>query len=383
MLGILINLGVDLKKYSIESVELTDIKSLEKNWITLQEQADCSFFQSWSWIGVWLAKVVDELSLQLITIHFESDLIGLGVFVSTKVTRHHIIKSRSMFLNEAPFSGNNMVIEYNGLLVARGHESKAYAQVIPFLMNNFPTVDEFYFGAMKSVDDIAKNVGQGEYAVKYICQQDSPTWLVKLDDLGGGVDAYLATLGKNRRLQIKRSLRLYNEVSTVQVEEAESVEQALNFFDGLKKLHTKRWHSIGKAGSFANARWEVFHRALIASCYDKGEIQLLKISNMSGEIAYLYNFIWRQRVYVLQTGFAMFDDKRLMPGYVAHTLAIIHNKNKGMTVYDLMNGDALYKKLLCDHNETLYWSVIQRKRYRFAFESAAGSLIRNLRKVID
>jgi CelD/BcsL family acetyltransferase involved in cellulose biosynthesis len=268
--------GVDLEKYSIESVQSIDIEALEKDWLALQEQADCSFFQSWSWIGSWLARIADELSPRLVIVRTEGELVGLAVFISTEVTRHHVISSRSMFLNEAPFSGNNMVIEYNGLLVARGHESGVHTKVIKFLIDNFPEVDEFYFSAMSSVADIARSIKPDGSAVKYISQQESPTWLVKLDDLGDGVDAYLATLSKNRRLQIKRSLRLYNEVSPVQVEEAGSIEQALSFFDGLKKLHTDRWHSVGKTGSFANTRWEMFHRSLIASCYDRGEIQLLK-----------------------------------------------------------------------------------------------------------
>ena len=365
-----------MPEYRIESVELSDMKALEAAWLELQKRADCSFFQSWGWVGTWLSRIADELSPQLVTVYSGNQPVGLGIFISTEVIRHHILRSRSMFLNEAPFNGNNMVIEYNGMLVARGHEPGVYAQTLQFLLRHFPAVDEFYFGAMSSVTELEASIKISRHAVKYICQQVSTSWSVSLDYIGDSLEEYLATIGKNRRLQIKRSLRLYNEDALVQIDEAGTVEQALSFFDGLKELHTRRWKSRRQSGSFANARWEMFHRALISSCFKQGEIQLLKVHNANGEIAYLYNFIWRKRVYVLQTGFVMSDDKRLMPGYVAHTLAVIYNKNKGMEIYDLMHGDDLYKKLLCNQKQRLYWSVIQRKKLRFVMEDAARSIKR-------
>ena len=68
-----------------------------------------------------------------------------------------------------------------------------------------------------------------------------------------------------------------------------------------------------------------------------------------------------------------------MPGYVTHALAIDYNKSKGMQVYDLLHGDSLYKKLLCNQEQELYWLVIQRKRIRFLLEDIARILIRKLR----
>jgi len=71
-----------------------------------------------------------------------------------------------------------------------------------------------------------------------------------LDYPGNEVNDYLATLGKNRRLQIKRSLRLYAQEGGVQIEAAQTPDQALTFMDGLKLLHTQRWQQSGKGGSF-------------------------------------------------------------------------------------------------------------------------------------
>ncbi|MDT8282907.1 MAG: GNAT family N-acetyltransferase [Gammaproteobacteria bacterium] len=366
-------------QYRVESSEISDVKEMEKIWLELQERADCSFFQSWGWIGTWLQQIAAELSPQVVTVSQGAETVGLGIFISKNVKRHYLINSQSLFLNEAPFDGKNMVIEYNGLLAANGCESVVYAHTLPFLLQSFPAVDEFFFGAMRSVNELEAAVKSNQQTVKYICQQESIARSVDLKKIGDNLDDYLASISKNRRLQIKRSLRLYDEISPVQINEAETIEQALQYFDGLKVLHTNRWQHSGRTGSFANSDWERFHRALISDCFDRGEIQLLRVNNGHGDIGYLYNFIWRNRVYVLQTGFAMTQDKRLMPGYVTHVLAVLHNKNKGLEVYDLMHGDDLYKKLLCNQEQMLYWAVVQRKRLKFALEETARSLLRKFR----
>jgi len=200
-------LEISLSQYRVESSEISDIKELEKIWLELQERADCSFFQTWGWIGTWLQQIAVKLSPQVITISRGAETVGLGIFIPKKVKRHSLINSQAMFLNEAPFDGKNMVIEYNGLLAARGCESEVYARTLPFLLQSFPAVDEFAFGAMCSVSELEAAVRSNQQAVKYICQQESMARSVNLKKIGDNLDDYLASISKNRRLQIKRSLR--------------------------------------------------------------------------------------------------------------------------------------------------------------------------------
>jgi hypothetical protein len=65
----------------------------------------------------------------------------------------------------------------------------------------------------------------------------------------------------------------------------------------------------------------------------------------------------------------MQSDRRFMPGFVVHALAIAHYKKIGMEIYDLMHGDSLYKRILCNRRKTLYWLVMQRPRLKFGFEN--------------
>jgi len=264
-----------------------------------------------------------------------------------------------------------------------GHESEVYSCAFQYMLQQFPAVDEFHFSGLSSMCNVNAAINKYSEDVKVICQQTATAYLMDLNYSGNGADAFLANIGKNRRLQISRSFRLYEKKGPVQIDEAKTVEQALQYLDGLKVLHTRRWQKSGRAGSFASEYWERFQRSLISSCFKRGEVQLLKVFNADQEIGYLYNFIWRNHVYVLQTGFVLEQDKRLMPGYVAHTLAIDYNKNKGMEIYDLLHGDSLYKKLLCDRQQELYWVVIQRKRIRFLLEDVVRIVIRKLRAIFS
>ena len=190
----------------------------------------------------------------------ENCLIGLGVFVSSHIRRHLIIRSNALFLHEYPFDDRDMIIEYNGLLAARNHEQAVYSKTVNHLFQTNRHCDEIFFSAMDGRVDLTC-VPPCEVKFVHRVIEESDAQMVELDRFGQGVESYLATLSKNRRAQIRRSLRLYQELAPLKLREAGSIEEALFFFDGLKTLHTERWRSKGRGGSFAKSRWEAFHRS--------------------------------------------------------------------------------------------------------------------------
>jgi len=371
-----------LPDYRAESCSIKRLQDLKQEWNDLQLRADCSYFQSWGWVGTWLEQIADDLDPVLVKVWFGDELVGLGLFVSNQFVRHQFIRSNAMFLNEYPFDGRNMIVEYNGLLADKTHKQAVYREAINNLLDNNYNIDEFFFSGLEENEDgrlLQKSNDGSGCELKIL--EESLTWFVELEAFESGVNAFLDTLSKNRRAQIRRSIKTYEQHAPLTLEEACNTEEALMFFDGLEKLHTVRWQSKGGQGCFANPLWENFHRTLIRSRFSKGEIQLLRVNGPDGVIGYLYNFIWRKHIYVLQTGFKIEEDKRLMSGYVVHVLAIVYNKQKEMKFYDFMHGDSLYKKILCNQTRKLYWVVLQRYRLKFVFEKLAVNAVRNFRKV--
>ncbi|MDX2505277.1 MAG: GNAT family N-acetyltransferase [Gammaproteobacteria bacterium] len=365
--------------YHTESCIIKHANDIKEPWLDLQSRADSSYFQSWGWIQAWLQQIAFDLQPVAVKVWCDGRLVGIGLFVSRDIKRRVFFRARAMYLNEYPFDGRNMVIEYNGLLTDREHEEASYIETVNHLLSEYKSYDEYVFGAIDEDSSPFNSEPSLVEHVNYILYEESASWSVDLMGFEPGIDSYLACLSRNRRGQIRRSIRLYEKNGELQIDEAENVRQAMFYFEQLKKLHSDYWQSKGKGGSFANPLWERFHLALIKERFDADEIQLLKVSSQIGEIGYIYNVVLDKHVYVIQTGFNRSLDKRLMPGYVAHALAIVYNRSKGMLIYDLMHGESLYKHILCNRSRKLRWIVIQRKRLKFSIENFTVGLVRSLR----
>ena len=367
--------------FNVSSEPLTQINQLQAEWLELQARSAARYFQSWGWINCWLKEIGLTQNVTLIRVTKDNVLIGMGLFVSASLLRRAIIHADVMFLNEYPVADNDMVIEYNGMLVQSGCEADVLQQCLQYLSERYSSVDEFHFGAQSQLayDAIASSE---VLALRHRIKEQSQSWQVDLTKLTSGLDAYLDTLSKNSREQIRYSLRQYEQNSSVTFHVAENVEQALIYFDALKIYHVKRWQEKGESHAFAG-KWEAFHRSIIRQRFSEGEIQLVKLANDEQEIAYLFNYVWNKRVYVLQMGFNYSDNHRLKPGYLAHAMAVSFNRDNGMSVYDFMHGYSRYKSSLSNMSETLTWNVFQRPRLRFKFERMITRLVRMLRKNSD
>lgn len=369
-----------LNAYRTESSSLEHPEELRQAWLDLQDRADCSYFLSWGWIGTWLQQIAIALRPVVVRVWHGKQMVGLSVFVPRDIKRRIMFRASALFLNEYPFDHKNMVIEYNGLLAARGHESAVYAETVGHLLRDFKHCDEFHFGALADVAGRSLEKAAVRELTLYV-NKESVAWQADLRGLDAGIDSYLATLSSNARGQIRRAIRLYGQESSMHVYEARDVKQAKDFFERLKVLHTKQWQIRGKGGAFANSCWENFHRSLIQARFDMGEVQLLKLTHAGGELGYIYNHIWRKHVYMQQTGFSISADNRMKPGYVAHTLAMQHNLDRGMHLYDFMHGDARYKRTLSNRSQSLCWTVLQRRKMKFSLEELVVGVVRRCRQV--
>jgi len=338
---------------------------------------------SWNWISAWLENIAFDLQPLVVRVWSGPTLVGAGLFVSKDICRHRIIRARAMFLNEYPFDDRNMVIEYNGLLAARGHEEPVYREVLRHVFRNYKEFEEFHYGAIEYTECFQYLQKFRPNGMGCVIAETASAWNIDLESVAPGVSGVLSGLSRNRRVQIKRSIRFYESIGPINIDEARNSDEAMLFFKRLGELHTQRWERKGLQGVFANPLWVSFHHDLIRRGFGSGQIQLLKVYSDNCEIGYLYNFVWRGHVYVFQTGFVQSDDKRLMPGYVTHVYAVAHNREMGRSIYDLMHGEDLYKRILCNQNTRLVWAVMQRRRFKFSVERMATGVVRSLRKVIS
>jgi CelD/BcsL family acetyltransferase involved in cellulose biosynthesis len=150
---------------------------------------------------------------------------------------------------------------------------------------------------------------------------------------------------------------------------AADVDEALEFFDGLERLHRAVWEARGKAGSFANPAFGPLHRDLIRHGMDAGVVRLCRLTASGQEFGYLYNFVWRGRVFNYQSGFAYEDDNRIKPGLVSHVLAIEDALARGEDCYDFMAGGAGHKAHLANAQTPMNWITMSPDRFSSRLEA--------------
>lgn len=355
---------------------LQTFSDLEKKWRLLESESDCSFFQSWSWIGTWLDQVRGRCQLRVYEAVCNGNLVALAIIGIDRVTRRLFIGSETITLNEAPDLTLNMFIEYNGILARKGYEQQAWQQFLQDLCSLLPSWDEIRLTNIP--EPLIDEQLTRKLDLHLVADAHNSAWIASLADITD-VDSIISKLGKGRRWQLRRTIREYQKEGSLTIDAARNAEEAVDYFQQMGVLHSERWQRAGKGGAFARSNWVEFHRNLIKNAFDLQRIQLLRIRCGERNIGFIYNFIWRGSVLVLQTGFACEDRNILRPGYVSHLLAIQLNASLGARHYDFMIGDSEYKSVLGKASSPQVSVRLQKKRLIFGVERLMKSVFQYLR----
>ena len=185
------------------------------------------------------------------------------------------------------------------------------------------------------------------------------------------LDTLLASFSKNTRNQIRRSLKLFEEMGPLTVVRAQSTEEGLAMLDNIAIRHKKKWAALDKPSPFDLATFRQFHHDVIATGFANDQIQLLQITAGQHVIGWLYNFHDRGCTLFYLSGFETFTDNRLKPGLVAQCLAIKDNMERNTEIYDFLGGHDRYKRSLGKPGEEIITLAIQRKSLLLQLEHHA------------
>jgi CelD/BcsL family acetyltransferase involved in cellulose biosynthesis len=347
------------KPFHIALEALPSKGCLQAWWRDLESRADLTFFTSWSWIGPWLDVLPPDLQSHLLVARQGSDIVGLGVLVKG---RAHLMRAIPVMCWRLHATGirdiDDLTTEYNGFLLDRRYAADAEQAMLEFLLNQTGVERLEVSMANARFADLAEPPPQG-----ILVRSDlRKSYLVDLEKVRDAAQGFLATLSANTRSQIKRSINAYGALGPITVEPAESAAQAAEFFMALKDLHAQTWSERGKHSGFASSQVaQQFHTTLIATAFNKGEVQLLRISVGTRTLGYLYGFVYRGRVIFYQSGLNYgLLDKHDRPGLVCHALAIEHHSQAGHHWYDFAAGDYRYKASLAKHHEVQGSHIFQR-----------------------
>lgn len=137
----------------VVTLEPVDVpEALAGRWLDLERRSDGSFFQSWGWIGCWLRHLPSGLTPRLLTVSSGSEVVGLGVLVACRETRHGLLRVHGLHLNE---TGDRLIdpisIEYNGVLADRSFgNASVIRRSLTWLAANEDGWDELNLGGLNA-----------------------------------------------------------------------------------------------------------------------------------------------------------------------------------------------------------------------------------------
>ncbi len=313
-----------------------DLRELASKWRALETTAtNVHFFTSWHWIGSWLATCAIKPRL---VEFFEGDrLVGLACYCESRFSRMGLVW-RQANINRTGLPNQDQIwIEYNDALAADGYQESVRKSLVGHLVAQ-PSITEVRLG-LSAVDDFAASCIQN-------CQREfeSQGYLLELKPEFGNRELLLRAFSSNTRNQLRRAFKAYSNQGIIDYQVAETAEQALGYFSEAGRLHKEKWGDSG----FHNPVFVAFHQHLIKSAFSSGCIGLIRVRVGERVIAYLYNFLFRGRVYFYLSGidYDAFTGNRFKPGLIAHVISMTHYAKDGMDIYDFMAGDARYKKSL-------------------------------------
>jgi CelD/BcsL family acetyltransferase involved in cellulose biosynthesis len=322
----------------VSSVE--DFAELGVRWRDLEQRADVSFFQSWTWMGC----LANERFADPVLVEATEDGRTVALALFNRVRRRiglavlHLGESGTTEL-DCPY------IEQNGVLAEAGRTEELTQRCLRAVASRYDLM-------LSGVGDpTLAAVRRSARLLRVTRSQDSPfVDLAALRTAGGD---YLAGRSANTRQQIRRSDRFYGPIT---VETAGSVAAGHAMLEEMAVLHQATWSARGRPGSFARPFFRRFHRALIEAAIPRGEVKLLKISSNQSVIGILYNFAHRGRMSAYQSGFAyQANEPQAKPGLTCHHRGIQYALDQGLDVYDFLAGEDRYKRSLADLSHRQSW----------------------------
>ena len=156
---------------------------------------------------------------------------------------------------------------------------------------------------------------------------------------------YRRTLSANHRYNLQRKRKALERLGLVSYRHIQKGSEANQAFDSVVRLHEKRWTLNGAGGGvFQRARFLAFHRDLVKVFEQKGWLSLSLLTLDHRPVAGIYGFVYEGAYYFYLPGFDPTAAPRTSPGMLVLCHRIEQAIEEGLGCFDLLQGDADYKR---------------------------------------
>lgn len=318
--------------------DATVFEKLESEWnVLLKRSVTDTVFLTREWQTTWWRNLGTG-ELRVITFRDEDGaLIGIAPL---------FVEKGADGLNHLSLVGCVDVSDYLDVIVARGCEARVYNALLDTLLRaDFPAWDEVHLCTLPAASPT--NAMLAELAQTRALKIESKLHdVAPIIELPATWDAYLATLDKKDRHEMRRKLRRVEESNTrwYTIDTADALDAAITDFVELHKASRPDKHL------FMDARMQNFFVEMARCLHPHGWLQILFLEVEGARAAALINFIYENDVLVYNSGYDPVKYGALSPGIVlfAHSIqeAIAAKRRR----YDFLRGDEEYKYRLGAHN---------------------------------
>lgn len=355
-----------------EIVTTFDRAAALREWAALYAAAAPNVFLSPPFIAAWLESAMAASDIVLLRVTDGAGRLAALGFIGAPRSGSLLRPREARFLESGDPVLDRLYPEYIDILSAGADAAPAREAAFEAILSAFPHVEEFVF--RNTVPDFAQAGAQAaaRHGALYRVLHEQPTFQVMLEPVAG--EGLAAEFTASLRQRIRRSQRRYAARGPVSFEAAATDAERARDFEDLMRLHGDHWRQRGEPGAFADARIVAFHQRLLRQSPEA--VDLLRLEVNGEPIGVLYNFLAEGRAYNYQSGFKFEDDNQLAPGFLCHALAIDRYRKMGLSIYDLMGGEADYKRRLGQERPPLLSFVIERRSVR----QQARALARSFRR---
>lgn len=312
-----------------EVAPIADPDAFAAEWSRFAARAgNTSVFQSAPWMTTWLAHAAPACTLHAVRVGDDA----LGV---VGVRAGGVRSGAGARLAETGDDALDAIyVEYNDLLVTPNAPGDVRRRAMSALIRDLGVQTIILRNVTPPLRQAALSAGRDAgWVVRVVMEQPC---------LAADLTAPLV-LSRNTRQQVSRARRLYEERGPLRVAFAETPASRAAALPDLIALHDAVWRGRGQTGAFTPAM-RTFHDGLIAR--DDAPAEVLTLRAGDDLIGALYILRHNDTVYNYQSGFVVEADNRLKPGLLTHVMAMEHYARQGASAYDMMAGDARYKRSL-------------------------------------
>ena len=340
---------------------------LAPEWNRLHAEASpASVFNSWIWQFQWWLVYGGGQPLRLLVVREDERVAGI---VALYVQRLRVL---GVPVRVARFvgTGGDTAPDDLGPVFARGEEAAA-APVLARAALRLRGIDAWRFSDLDPRSPFPAALRAAALELGRPATDGAVTPIALLE-LPATWDAFLRSLGRDRRWQLRRARRRLAERHRVRFFVWEDGARLDAAFDRLAELHRLRWDEAGGSRAFRSGSYLRFHRDVMHSLLARRCLRLYCLEVDDAICAMLYCYRFRNRIYLMQSGFHPALG-RLGVGKVLLGYALEHAIAEGNEAWDFLRGEHRYKEELATaHRETIGLEV---------FAATPGGLASRARRV--